>query len=96
MLNYIVEDFVEYLVYGPWKGKTQYGFPYTDNFPASAVLPQLPGTRISPVMLIIAVVSAFVIFYFIEKTRFGFEIKVIGDNPHAAKYSGINFLKTTL
>lgn len=96
MLNYIAEDFVEYLVYGPWKGKTQYGFPYTDNFPPSATLNPLPGSRISLVMLIIAVISSLVVFYFIEKTKFGFEIKVIGDNPHAAKYAGINFLKTAV
>jgi simple sugar transport system permease protein len=30
------------------------------------------------------------------KTRFGYEVRVIGENPHAAKYSGIDFFKTTL
>ncbi|BAL81026.1 ABC transporter permease [Caldisericum exile] len=96
MFNYIAEDFVEYLVYGPWKGKTQYGFPYTDNFPSSATLAQIPGTRISYVTLIVALISAILIYFFIEKTKYGFEIKVTGENPHAAKYSGINFVKITI
>lgn len=96
MLNYIAEDFVEYLVYGPWKGKTQYGFPYTDNFPPSATLAQIPGTRISYITLIIALVSVVVVYYFIEKTKYGFEIKVAGENSHAAEYSGIDFIKMTI
>ncbi|MGB9793866.1 ABC transporter permease [Caldisericum exile] len=96
MLNYIAEDFVEYLVYGPWKGKTQYGFPYTDNFPQSATLAQIPGTRISYITLIIALLSAVLIYLFIEKTKYGYEIKVTGENPHAARYSGIDFVKITI
>lgn len=96
MLNYIAEDFIEYLVYGPWKGKTQYGFPYTDNFPPSAVLPQIPGSRISLTLVIIALTVSFLIFLFIEKTKFGYEIKVIGDNPNSAKFAGIDFLKITI
>uniref|UniRef100_A0A7C4U0Z3 ABC transporter permease n=1 Tax=Caldisericum exile TaxID=693075 RepID=A0A7C4U0Z3_9BACT len=96
MLNYIAEDFVEYLVYGPWKGKTQHNFPYTDNFPQSATLTQIPGSRVSYVTLIIALIAAVVMYFFIEKTKYGFEIKVAGENPHAAEYSGIDFVKITI
>ena len=96
MLNYIVEDFVEYLVYGPWKGQTQYGFPYTDNFPPSATLPLFRGSRISPITLIIGIVAAIFVYFFLEKTKYGFEIKVVGENPDAAKYAGIDFVKITV
>jgi ABC-type uncharacterized transport system permease subunit len=33
---------------------------------------------------------------FIYRTRFGYEVRVVGENPDAAKYAGINFFKTTL
>ena len=32
----------------------------------------------------------------IYKTRFGYEVRVIGENPEAARYAGIDFFRTTL
>ncbi len=96
MLNYIAGNFVQYLVSGPWKGKTQHGFPYTDNFPSSATLSLIPGSRIHYLTLILGLISAIAVFFFIEKTKLGFEIRAIGENPHAARYSGMSFVKTTL
>jgi simple sugar transport system permease protein len=96
MLNYIIENFVSYLVYGPWKGKTQYGFPYTDNLPQNALLPIIKGSRIHYPTLIIGVILAFLVYLLLFKTKIGYEIRVVGENPLAAKYSGIDFLKVTL
>ncbi len=96
MLNYIIENFVSYLVYGPWKGKTQYGFPYTDNLPQNAILPIIKGSRIHYPTLIIGILFSFLIYFLINKTKIGYEIRVVGENPHAAKYGGIDFLKVTI
>lgn len=96
MLNYIIENFVSYLVYGPWKGKTQYGFPYTDNLPPNALLPIIKGSRIHYPTLIIGIILAVLIYLLIFKTKVGYEIRVVGENPLAAKYSGIDFLKVIL
>lgn len=96
MLNYVAISFVEWLVYGPWKGPTQRGFPYTDRFPSAAVLPTIAGTRIHWPTLAIGLVAAAVLFFVLKKTRIGFEIRVVGENPHAARYSGISQTKTTL
>lgn len=96
MLNYIVENFVSYLVYGPWKGKTQYGFPYTDNLPQNAILPVIRGSRIHYPTLIIGIFLALIVYIILFKTKIGYEIRVVGENPLAAKYSGINFLKVAL
>lgn len=96
MLNYIIENFVSYLVYGPWKGKTQYGFPYTDNLPQNALLPIIKGSRIHYPTLIIGIALAFLFYLLLFKTKVGYEIRVVGENPLAAKYSGIDFLKVTL
>jgi simple sugar transport system permease protein len=96
MMNYICAEFLTFLIVGPWKGKTKFGFPYTDDFPASATLSLLPGSRIHYVTLILAIVVLVLLGMFIFRTRFGYEVRVVGENPDAAKYAGINFFKTTL
>jgi len=96
MLNYIAAQFVQYLIYGPWKGKQQYGFPYTDNFPPNATLSFIKGTRIHYITLILGIILAILIYFFINRTKYGYEIKVVGENPDAARYAGINFLKVSL
>lgn len=96
MMNYICAEFLTFLIVGPWKGKTKFGFPYTDDFPASATLGLLPGSRIHYVTLILAIVSLVLLGMFVYQTRFGYEVRVVGENPDAARYAGINFFKTTL
>jgi simple sugar transport system permease protein len=83
-------------VVGPWKGATKQGYPYTDDFPASATLDLIGYSRISPFMLILAVLAALLLAVIIYRTRFGYEIRVLGENPEAARYAGIGFMKTTL
>ena len=96
MLNYICAEFLTLLIVGPWKGKTKFGFPYTDDLPQSAILNLISGSRIHYVTLIIAIVSIIILGILIYKTKFGYEVRIIGENPDAGKYAGINFFKTTL
>jgi ABC-type uncharacterized transport system permease subunit len=96
MLNYICAEFLKLLIVGPWKGKTKFGFPYTDDLPEAAILGLLSGSRIHYITLLLAIVSVLVLGVIIYKTRFGYEVRVIGENPDAAKYAGIDFFRTTL
>lgn len=96
MLNYICAEFLTLLIVGPWKGKTRFGFPGTDNLPEAALLGVIPGSRIHYVTLILALVSAVLLWVLIYKTRFGYEARVVGENPDAGRYAGIDFMKTTL
>ncbi len=96
MMNYICAEFLMLLITGPWKGKTKFGFPYTDDLPESAILALIPGSRIHYVTLIIALASVVLLGVAIARTRFGYEVRVIGENPFAAKYAGIDFFRTTL
>jgi simple sugar transport system permease protein len=96
MLNYICNEFMKLLIVGPWRGKTKHGFPYTDDLPLSATLSVLPGSRIHYATLIVAIATVILLGIAIYKTRFGYEVRVIGENPDAARYSGIDFFKTTL
>jgi len=96
MLNYICAEFLTMLIVGPWKSPKKFGFPYTDDLPESAILALLPGSRIHTVTLVLALVAMVVLTIVIFKTRFGYEVRVIGENPDAAKYAGIDFTRTTL
>jgi simple sugar transport system permease protein len=96
MMNYICAELMIFLIVGPWKGKTKFGFPYTDDLPASAILGIIGGTRIHWLTLMLAVVLVISLGIMIYRTRFGYEVRVIGENPDAARYAGINFFKTTL
>lgn len=96
MLNYICAEILTMLIVGPWKGKARFGFPGTDNLPDSAILGLIPGSRIHYATLILAVACAIVLCLVVYKTRFGYETRVVGENPDAGKYAGINFLKTSL
>lgn len=40
--------------------------------------------------IILALITAFIIKFIVDKTRIGYEIKAVGANPKAAKYAGIN------
>ncbi len=96
MLNYVAIYIVEWLIHGPWKGPTMRGFAYTDQFPAAAILPTIANTRIHWPTLLIGFIASTVLLFVVKKTKVGFEIRVVGENPHAAKYSGISQTKITL
>jgi len=96
MLNYICAEFITMLIVGPWKGAERFGFPGTNDLPGSAVLNVIPGSRIHYVTLIITILFASILCVVVYKTKFGYEVRVVGENPDAGKYAGINFFRTTL
>ncbi len=96
MLNYICAEFITLLIVGPWKGSQRFGFPGTNDLPTQALLNVIPGSRIHYATLIITILFALLLWIIIYKTRFGYEVRVVGENPHAGKYAGINFFKTTV
>ena len=44
----------------------------------------------------VAVITAFLLHWFIERTTYGYEIKATGLSPHAAYYAGMNVNRTAL
>lgn len=96
MLNYVAAEIIKFLVVGPWKGATKYGFPYTDDIPQTVVFGVIPGSRIHYLTLIIALIIIAVLFFLMFKTRTGYEIRVIGENREAARYAGIDYVKSII
>jgi ABC-type uncharacterized transport system permease subunit len=102
MLNYIAFSWIQYWVFGPW---TEGGFQMTPQFPKEAWLPRLADFADSvPVFagltvhlgFVIALVAAVILDYVLRRSRWGYEIRLIGDNPRAARYAGIDIARNIL
>jgi ABC-type uncharacterized transport system permease subunit len=96
MMVYIASNLVKYLVYGPWKGADEMGFPYTSKFSLSAQLPHLGWSRVHYPTLLLGLALAIAIYLLLTRTKWGYEIRVTGENPTAARYAGMSYLKTAL
>lgn len=96
MLVYIGSNLVRYLVYGPWKGAEEMGFPYSAKFSEAAQLPRWLWTRIHYPTLILGLLCAVAVYILITRMKKGYEVRVTGENPHAARYAGMSYLKVIL
>jgi simple sugar transport system permease protein len=102
MMNYIAIEFVNYFIYAVW---SEGGFQMSRMFQRNAWLPRLSDyAEQFPVLsgltthmgLIFAILAAFILWWVINKSRWGYEIRLIGDNPEAARYAGINIAKNVI
>jgi ABC-type uncharacterized transport system permease subunit len=88
MLNFVAILFVDYLVHGPWRDPESSGFPLSKPFSHSAILPSFGDTRLHAGFLI-ALGAAVVVWALLRSTRFGYEVRVIGESHPAARYAGM-------
>ena len=95
MLNYVAISWNNYFVYGPWGER---GFGLSPQFPRTAWLPRFtdygetfPFLRglTAHFGIFLGVLLALVIWFVWRQTKWGFELRVIGDNPNAARYAGM-------
>lgn len=96
MMNYIMLYIVRWLINGPWKGKNAIGFSYSEKFASEFVLPTIGRTRLHWPTLVIAIIFVIFIAFLIRRMQLGFEIRMMGESPEAARYAGVNFLSTTV
>ncbi len=88
MLVYVAELILDYLVRGPWRDPKGFNFPTTADFDPSATVPVLfDGSRVHVGCLITLVVVA-VTAVMLGRTIKGFEIRVVGAAPKAARFAG--------
>ncbi|MDR7482873.1 MAG: ABC transporter permease [Armatimonadota bacterium] len=86
MLNYVGLLWVDYLVFGPWADPAAFSFPYSRRLPASAQLPLLGGAVHLGAALALAAAAG--LWLLLRHTAWGYEIRLIGTNPQAARYRG--------
>jgi general nucleoside transport system permease protein len=87
-MNYIAILLMDYLIFGPWGDPKAFGFAYSRPLPDGAALPLIPGTGVH-VGLVIAILVAITAWWLLERTPWGFSVRVAGGNPRAAEYLGL-------
>jgi simple sugar transport system permease protein len=95
MLNYIALSWNRFFIFGVW---SEGGFEMSRVFPKTAWLPRLTDlarqvplfrgltTHLGLAFSLLAVLAVWFILY---RSQWGYEIRLIGDNPNAARYAGI-------
>jgi simple sugar transport system permease protein len=88
MLTYVAIQFLGFLVHGPWKDPEGYSFPQSRLFEADALLPMLvPDSRLH-VGVLLALLAVPLAWLLLGRTLVGFQLRVVGLAPAAARYAG--------
>ena len=95
LLNYVAAAWIDYLLFGAWRDPETNNFPITKEFSEAAQLPSFGNTSIHA-GLILAFVFIAIVAWVLWKTKLGFQIRLTGDNPDAARYSGVNIRTLTI
>jgi simple sugar transport system permease protein len=102
MLNYIAVSWVNFWVFAVW---SESGFQMSRKFADNASLPRLLDfAKTVPIFrgltthlgLLFGIIAAIILWLVVYRSRWGYEIRLIGDNPRAAKYAGINIMRNTI
>ncbi len=91
MFNYIAILFYQYLFTDPWKDPAGFGFPGSAEFARFAWLPRFSG-RLN-YGLVLGVAAAILLWVVLNKTKWGYEVALIGENEQAARYSGVSVFR---
>ena len=95
LLNYVAVAWLDHLLFGAWRDPNTNNFPITREFSEAGQIPTFGNTSIHA-GLFIAFIFVAIIAWILWKTRLGFQIRLTGDNPDAARYSGVNIRTLTL
>jgi len=91
MMNWVAFKLMQWLLRGPLKNPESEMWPMSP--PIKAKMPIiLPGTRLH-FGFIIALISAWLCYYLLFKTSFGFKLRACGKNPVSARYAGYSVEK---
>lgn len=93
MLNYVALYIVDFLRQGPWRDPEGRGFPRIATFSDNAMLDRFMGVHLGWVIGLALMVFTFV---YLNYTKRGYEISVVGESTATARYAGINVKKVVL
>jgi simple sugar transport system permease protein len=89
MMNYIAFRLSDWLLNGPMMRPNSYN-PISPDIEASAWLPRFFDTPIRfHLGFFIALGIAYLVYWLLFKTTWGFDLRTVGTNPNAAKYAGM-------
>jgi len=85
MMNYIIIGIVAWLQGGPWEGRK--GSQLIPMFDKASRLPEVFGIHCGWIIVLVLVVFMHI---YMNYTKHGYEIAVIGDSENTARYAGMN------
>jgi simple sugar transport system permease protein len=90
MLTYVAMQVLGYLVGGPWKDPNGRNFPATAPLTPDQALPILiPGTTVH-LGIAVALVLPFLFWLVMSRSVFGYQVRVVGSAPNAARHGGFD------
>lgn len=96
MMNYVAFRLTDYLLQGGPMTRPD-GLPITPEIKPSSYLPALfPRPMRLHAGFFLALAVAALVYWFLWKTTHGFEIRMVGANPNAARYAGVRITRTTV
>lgn len=98
MLVYVAENILAFAALGPLRNPEGMGFPGSRNlsqYPAAANLELLPNTGMhwGVVAALVAVIFSYIL---LSRHILGFQIRLAGQSPRAAAFSGVNAARLVL
>ncbi len=90
MLVYVSKPLLEYLVNGPLKDPDGFGFAESRWFGEFVSLPFIWKAMSLNISIPIALLLALLVYYMLTNSFMGFQIKVVGLTPPAARYAGFS------
>jgi ABC-type uncharacterized transport system permease subunit len=96
MMNYIAFRLSEYLLRGPLQRPDSFN-PVSPFIQDSAKLPRFFEDPIRfHLGFFIALGVAWLVYWLLFKTKWGFDLRTVGANPNAARYAGMNIVVVTI
>jgi len=95
MLNYVAGFLITYLIFDSasyWRDVSTLqalSFPQGKPMPTAAEWPVFGSSLVVPLGFLIGLAVAAALWLLYSRTRFGFEVSVIGDSPRAARFAGM-------
>jgi ABC-type uncharacterized transport system permease subunit len=102
MMNYIAIEWNNFFIFGVW---SEGGFQMSPRFPRSAWLPRLAdyARDVSEFAgltlhlgLLFGPIAAVIVWFILYRSKWGYEIRLAGDNAKAARYAGVNIGRNTV
>ncbi len=96
MLVYVAGYGLDYLVRGPWRDPQGFNFPVSVTFDPEATLPSLIADGRLHAGVLVTVAAVLLAALVLGRTMFGYEVRLFGAAPKAARFAGFSDTALTL
>ena len=95
-LNFVAQGIILWLIFGPWKRPGVASMSGTETFPPELWLSHLASIRLSPVALVLVILSIIITGLLLRYSRIGLNLKAIGSNPNASYLFGLKIVRNMI